>query len=97
MYSHGMRQFYIDEIAQLESGEYVIPCNWIIRKKALTADCLDVMVSPVSIWYTILILSNCVKAGWQIGSVRHVVPATLFQWNFHDIIGHCGNIQWAGM
>ena len=54
MYSRGMRRFYIDEVAQLDTGEYVIPCNWIIRKKVLTADCLDVVVSPVS-----LLLVSC--------------------------------------
>ncbi len=39
MYSRGLRQFYIDELAQLKDGSYVVPRNWIVRNGELHADC----------------------------------------------------------
>lgn len=48
MYSRGLRQFYIEEVSQLASGEYVIAHDWVIRKGELTASCSMITVAQVS-------------------------------------------------
>jgi hypothetical protein len=47
MYSRGLRQFFIEEVAQQSSGEYVIPHDWVIRNGELTSRCSTVFVTPV--------------------------------------------------
>ena len=39
MYVSGYTHFYIEEICQLDSGQYVIPHDWVICNKELTARC----------------------------------------------------------
>ncbi|KAJ7266016.1 hypothetical protein C8J57DRAFT_1436108 [Mycena rebaudengoi] len=41
MFARGLRQFYIDEVAELDSGKKVIPLAWIKRGGELCTDCLD--------------------------------------------------------
>jgi hypothetical protein len=38
MYSRGQKQFWIEEVAQLVDGRYVIPHTWIVRNGKLTSD-----------------------------------------------------------
>ncbi|KAJ6623011.1 hypothetical protein B0H10DRAFT_1637815, partial [Mycena sp. CBHHK59/15] len=47
MYARGLRQFYIDEVATLESGALVIPVAWIKLEGVLCANCVDITTSPV--------------------------------------------------
>ncbi|KAF8237494.1 hypothetical protein L208DRAFT_1421556 [Tricholoma matsutake] len=84
MFSHGLQQFYIDEVAQLDNGNHVIPRNWIICGGQLTADCSKVTIS---------------MTGWHIESTLvNVVPATAFQWNYHDVVVCTGeDITWTVM
>jgi hypothetical protein len=42
MYSNGIRQFYINELAELDNGCSVIPQNWYFIKGTLYADCMCV-------------------------------------------------------
>ncbi|KAJ7302618.1 hypothetical protein DFH08DRAFT_641770, partial [Mycena albidolilacea] len=81
MYSRGLRQFYINEVAQLHNGKKVIPLTWIRRMGTLCADCLE--VTPAA-------------SGWEIGQDVQSVAATEFQYNYHDIIERTGDrIKWA--
>jgi hypothetical protein len=48
MFARGLRQFYIDEVAKLDSGKKVIPLAWIKRGGELCADCLDAIPDAVS-------------------------------------------------
>ncbi|KAF7366090.1 hypothetical protein MVEN_00485300 [Mycena venus] len=81
MYTRGLRQFYIDEVAELQSGKKVIPLAWIKRGGVLCADNLE--VTPA-------------VTGWQIGQDVQSVAATEFQFNYHDIFERIGdNIPWA--
>ncbi|KAJ7806245.1 P-loop containing nucleoside triphosphate hydrolase protein [Mycena olivaceomarginata] len=43
MYSQGFRQFFIEEVSELDSGKTVLPLAWIIRGGVLCADCYDVL------------------------------------------------------
>ncbi|SJL18296.1 uncharacterized protein ARMOST_21882 [Armillaria ostoyae] len=76
MYARGLRQFYIEELAQLKDGSYVIPHNWIIRDKILHADCTDASFSP---------------EGWTVSSTTRSVAASEFELNFEDIVARLGD------
>lgn len=83
MYARGLRQFYIEEVSELESGEYVIPHDWVIRKGELTARCSLVQTLP---------------HGWKIIDDMRIIPASQFKYNFDDIISRRGAaINWAGI
>lgn len=83
MYSRGLHQFFIEELAQLASGGYVIPHDWVIRGGKLTAQCSAVTVSQA--------------AKWTIADTHIIVPATDFSLNYHDIVQHFGSdLHWAG-
>ncbi|KAJ6608328.1 hypothetical protein B0H10DRAFT_2303295 [Mycena sp. CBHHK59/15] len=83
MYSRGLRQFYIEEVAELDNGKCVIPLAWIKRGGVLCADCLDVIPATT---------------GWQIGQDVRSVTATEFQFNYHDVVERIGDqITWEEM
>jgi len=48
MFASGLRQFYIDELCQLADGRFVVPHDWVIRNKQLTARCSCVSLTNVS-------------------------------------------------
>ncbi|KAJ7129877.1 hypothetical protein C8R43DRAFT_896658 [Mycena crocata] len=81
MYVRGLRQFYIDEVAILESDLMVIPVAWIKINGVLCANCVDVTPSTT---------------GWTIGAVPRAVKASEFRFNYHDLIAQIGDkITWA--
>ncbi|KAJ3796555.1 hypothetical protein GGU11DRAFT_746008 [Lentinula aff. detonsa] len=85
MFARGLKQFWIEEVAQLDDGSFVIPHNWInvttAGKKELSSDCSDVCITP---------------GGWIIMVSDHTIPASRFVYNYDDIISHIGNvIPWA--
>ncbi|KAJ6570349.1 hypothetical protein B0H10DRAFT_2168799 [Mycena sp. CBHHK59/15] len=81
MYARGLRQFYIEEVAELDNGKMVIPLAWIKRGGVICADCVDAIPSMM---------------GWKIGLESRSVPASSFQHNYHDIIERIGDkILWA--
>jgi hypothetical protein len=43
MYAQGLRHFYVDELAELETGELVIPQMWITVSGIVHAVCLHVI------------------------------------------------------
>ncbi|TRM61676.1 hypothetical protein BD626DRAFT_375148, partial [Schizophyllum amplum] len=85
MYSRsGAKQFFIEELCQLEDGSYVIPHLWITKKKKLCAECSNVRFSPAT--------------GWSVVSGepgKRTVEAREFAWTYHDIVSRIGsNPQW---
>ncbi|KAK0467035.1 uncharacterized protein EV420DRAFT_1636068 [Desarmillaria tabescens] len=81
MYSRGHRQFYIEELAQLREGTFVIPHNWIIRHGELHADCSEAFFTP---------------EGWIISSTTSSIAASDFESNYEDLIVRMGDasIPW---
>ncbi|KAJ3713977.1 hypothetical protein DFJ43DRAFT_1043883 [Lentinula guzmanii] len=84
MISRGLRQFWIDEVAQLNDGSYVIPRNWInvttAGKTVLSSDCSNVQVT---------------LEGWLLSGPIRTVPAECFKFNYDDVISSIGdNIRW---
>lgn len=58
MYRQGLKDFYVNELAELSSGEYVIPQMWIVRNKQLCADAYPVIVTAVSagwVWFKLTV------------------------------------------
>ncbi|KAF8522366.1 hypothetical protein JB92DRAFT_3081973 [Gautieria morchelliformis] len=45
MHRKGLKDFYVNKLAELESGEYVIPHMWIVHKKRMCADAHRVYVA----------------------------------------------------
>ena len=48
MYRSGVKDYFVNEVSELKTGEYVIPTMWIIRRKQLCADAHKVTVTAVS-------------------------------------------------
>lgn len=48
MYCQGLKNFYVNKLADLSSGEYIIPKMWIVRNKQLCANAHPVVVTEVS-------------------------------------------------
>ncbi|KAL1699940.1 hypothetical protein EV121DRAFT_283734 [Schizophyllum commune] len=81
MFSRGLKQFFIEELCQLDDTTYVIPHLWIIREGKLCADCSEVAVTP---------------HGWSISATKRSVQATKFLFNYYDIISRVGSTpKWA--
>ncbi|KAJ3978510.1 hypothetical protein F5890DRAFT_1422552, partial [Lentinula detonsa] len=84
MFSRGLKQFWIEEIAQLSNGAYVLPHNWISAntsgKKELYSDC------------------SMVRDGqWIITDQTQFISASEMLHNYDDIIAQLGDtaqIQW---
>ncbi|KAK0243536.1 hypothetical protein EDD85DRAFT_919320 [Armillaria nabsnona] len=71
MYSQGLCQFYIDELAQLKDGSYVVPRNWIIRNGELHADCNEA--------------GHFISSGWCLSPTTRSIATTEFMSNYEDI------------
>lgn len=47
MYARGLKHFFINEVAQLDTGSYVVPLSWIKRQGKICADCRIATISNV--------------------------------------------------
>ncbi|KAJ7852374.1 hypothetical protein B0H14DRAFT_3658548 [Mycena olivaceomarginata] len=50
MFSRGFKRFWIEELARLSDGTYVIPHTWIVRDGILTSDTTVVTLNPDGRW-----------------------------------------------
>ncbi|KAJ7752333.1 hypothetical protein B0H16DRAFT_1723687 [Mycena metata] len=53
MYARGLRQFYIEEVAELDNGKMVIPLAWVKGGGILCADCYEIKTT-VTGWESVL-------------------------------------------
>lgn len=104
MYARGHRQFYIEEICQLWDGRFVIPHDWVIRDKVLTAQCTIVMSTKVLSAYSedVFFSSQLIyilQDGWRVCDDPQVITASSFQFNYFDVVTRLGsdNIEWKGL
>ncbi|KAJ7080438.1 hypothetical protein B0H15DRAFT_787211 [Mycena belliarum] len=51
MFSRGLKHFWIEELAQLKSGDFVIPVNLIMREGILTSDAFVVTRTTGGCWH----------------------------------------------
>ncbi|KAG8696511.1 hypothetical protein FRC09_008469 [Ceratobasidium sp. 395] len=80
MYAQGSKHYYVNELARLHDGTFVIPKRWIIRNNILTADCwpVDWVTDP----------SNEGNTGLHVSQEEIHIPATSFSSNYYDIVDH---------
>ncbi|KAJ3782266.1 hypothetical protein GGU10DRAFT_275927 [Lentinula aff. detonsa] len=80
MYSQGLKQFWIEEVAQLSDGTLVIPQNWVYitqkQRRELHSDCSVIDITP---------------NGWTILPAARTVPASKFMYNYDDVIARTGD------
>ncbi|KZP11281.1 hypothetical protein FIBSPDRAFT_899076 [Athelia psychrophila] len=82
MYVQGLKQYFVNEVAQLGTGSYVLPLSWITRDGRLCIDCHDVTV-----------LSDL---SWLVGEEVRNVDADLLKHNYFEVLEqHGGSIMWS--
>ncbi|KAJ7050132.1 hypothetical protein C8F01DRAFT_1068165 [Mycena amicta] len=81
MFSRGHRRFWIDEVAELDSGAKILPVALIVREGELCADYFDVLPHP---------------SGWKLGVERKKIPVSRIMYNFDDVVQRVGDkIHWS--
>lgn len=48
MFRKGLKDFYVNELAEMEGGDYVIPHMWVVRNCRMSTDAHRVQVTAVS-------------------------------------------------
>ncbi|KAJ3727978.1 hypothetical protein C8R42DRAFT_755961 [Lentinula raphanica] len=75
MFSRGMKQFWIEEVAQLSDGSFVIPHNWIYVNTAGARDlCSDCSIIQQT------------ATGWVITNEQRTISSSMFIHNYEDVI-----------
>lgn len=54
MYDAGSKHFFVNELARLKNGDFVIPFRWVIFQGTVYADSFKVIVDNVRITHNIL-------------------------------------------
>ncbi|KAL0954389.1 hypothetical protein HGRIS_003373 [Hohenbuehelia grisea] len=81
MYSRGYCHFYIDEAAELDTGEFVMPRNWYTYKGMVYSDCISLEPS---------------LHGWKMGTTQTRICSNRLRFNYLDIVSRIGaDIGWA--
>ncbi|KAF4584660.1 hypothetical protein EYR38_001890 [Pleurotus pulmonarius] len=76
MFAKGLTHFYIEEVAELKSGQKVVPQNWYMYKGEVCSDCR--------------IISIMADGTWQLGIEAERVQSTQFVFNYYDVIARMG-------
>ncbi len=103
MFSWGYRQFFIEELTELEDGSLVLPTNLIIRNNTLHSDCLKVEKTPVRLNNLAKYIQDTydseMKSGCMIGSEVISIPTVRFAYTYSEVLsrhGIEGQILWQG-
>jgi hypothetical protein len=51
----GLKRFYVNELAELKDGSFVIPQMWVTFHGAVYGECIEVIKNDVSVAYFIII------------------------------------------
>ncbi|KAF7292620.1 hypothetical protein MIND_01159900 [Mycena indigotica] len=82
MYSNGNRRYWINEVAQLKDGQFVIPTTWIIRNGRLTSN--------------VLLVSRNADSSWDCSGRELRIDALDLSANFDDMVDEYGaNLTWS--
>ncbi|KAG9089456.1 hypothetical protein FS749_001316 [Ceratobasidium sp. UAMH 11750] len=87
MYAQGGKLYYVNELARLHDGDFVIPKRWIIRDNMLTADCWPV--------HWISTPGDEDNTGFCVGEEIIHVPSTAFASNYYDLVDHMHPSRYA--
>ncbi|KAJ7193158.1 hypothetical protein GGX14DRAFT_537656 [Mycena pura] len=81
MFTRGYRHFYINEVAELDTGIKVMPTALIKRDGVLCADYREVFPNP---------------NGWAFGTETKHIAVSHFAYTYHDVIQRIGDdIKWS--
>jgi hypothetical protein len=80
MFSKGHKRFWIEELAQLKDGTFVIPHTLIVRNGDLTSD--------------VSIAKQASDGRWQLVDQEKTVKADEFELDYNDMIAHFGTLVW---
>ncbi|KAK7028584.1 hypothetical protein R3P38DRAFT_2776286 [Favolaschia claudopus] len=80
MFSKGHKCFWIEEVAQLRDGTFVIPHTWITRHDRLTSDVHIVAPRPDGLWHVM----GC-----------RTINADDLELDYNDVIAHFGDLNWV--
>ncbi|KAG9120930.1 hypothetical protein FRC07_003332 [Ceratobasidium sp. 392] len=79
-YADGGKMYYVNELARLHNGSYVIPKRWITRDGQLTADCWPVHRQSIP--------GNEGETGLRVDDEIIHVPSSAFASNYYDLVEH---------
>ncbi|KAH7316379.1 hypothetical protein B0J17DRAFT_634134 [Rhizoctonia solani] len=80
MYADGGKFYYVNKLAQLHDGHFVIPWRWITCNGILMADCWPVL------WRSNP--NNKLDSGLCVTEDIIHIPSTAFSSNYYDIVEH---------
>ncbi|KAF7351615.1 hypothetical protein MSAN_01594000 [Mycena sanguinolenta] len=81
MFSRGHKRFWIEELAQLKNGTFVIPRTLIVRN--------GVLISDVSI------AAQASDGRWKVLDEERTVKADDFELDYDDLLAHFGTLVWV--
>ncbi|KAJ7690611.1 hypothetical protein B0H14DRAFT_2420329 [Mycena olivaceomarginata] len=81
MFSKGHKRFWIEELAQLKDGTFVIPHTLLVRGGALTSDVSVVEKTP--------------DGRWKVLDDERTVKAEDLELDYNDMIAHFGQLVWV--
>ncbi|KAF7334363.1 hypothetical protein MSAN_02375700 [Mycena sanguinolenta] len=80
MFSKGHKRFWIEELAQLKNGTFVIPHTLIVRNGTLTSD--------------VSIAEQTSEGQWTLLDQEITINADDSELDYNDIIAHFGTLLW---
>ncbi|KAJ7798009.1 hypothetical protein B0H14DRAFT_3546391 [Mycena olivaceomarginata] len=81
MFSKGHKRFWIEELAQLKDGTFIIPHTLIVRNGVLTSD--------------VSIATQTSDGRWELLDQEQTVKADDFELDYNDLIAHFGMLVWV--
>ncbi|KAJ7197514.1 hypothetical protein B0H12DRAFT_1037871 [Mycena haematopus] len=81
MFSKGHKRFWIEELAQLKDGTFVIPHTWIVRSGILTSD--------------VSIVAQGLDGRWKHLEKERTIKADDLELDYNDMIAHFGELVWT--
>ncbi|KAJ7801161.1 hypothetical protein B0H14DRAFT_3783975 [Mycena olivaceomarginata] len=81
MFSKGHKRFWIEELAQLKDGTFVIPHTLLVRSGILTSDVSVVGKTP--------------EGRWKVLDDERTVKAEDLELDYNDMVTHFGKVVWV--
>ncbi|KAJ7230962.1 hypothetical protein B0H12DRAFT_1029729 [Mycena haematopus] len=81
MFSKGHKRFWIEELAQLKDGTFVIPHTLIVRNGVLTSD--------------VSVAEQASDGRWTLLDQETTIKADDFELDYDDVVAHFGTLVWV--
>ncbi|KAJ7222267.1 hypothetical protein GGX14DRAFT_532238 [Mycena pura] len=82
MFSDGQRRWWINEVARLHDGRFVIPKSWILRNGKLTSD-------------VYVVTRHAIEDVWDCGGKEDEIAADEFEADLDELITEFGDFTWT--